>query len=1037
MSKLIIDLNSILSACILVGKDPDGYMVNDELINTWEYGYDIFLVSLRRTLIDLSVVPKDIIGVLDATASRQKRQRIYPPYKTHRVARAPEYYVQFKELVAKASLFIKELGGGIITVKAMEADDVIAHIAPKLEAIIWSRDKDLLSIGAPMWLDNSLYDKATCQDKFGGIPRKYIRLYRTLVSDAGDFGPGMGAQGFGHKAFMALFTKYGEQGLNNLIDIINEGAFDELIADAEDLPRLKKIIESKENVAITWKLAAWLPIRDHQLNYDFGYVHNADCESYEEDFAEYYNTIVLVTKYNFDQMARQIRYLAGESRYITLDLETDTPPESKAWIEAIKQNFTRPPVNVDVLSSYIVGCSLTLGENSNRTFYFSVAHADTANIESKQLKDLVMSLGKPIIAHNAGGFELPVLYNNWGVMPEDVYCSLIAAKYVDENNLVGLKKLSKSWLKYIQTDYNTITGGLGMSELTAEHVLDYGADDAIMTAALFNIFEMIMDIEHTFDIYAEVEQQPMYLGARAFVNGVNVDLTALNKLKEEDKLIYDENMRIIQEYLLSTSWPGATFIPISEFSAKEIKRAYKIFHHGKILKTGFRRIDKLAKLMDDEQLSEFVSNEELEKLNFYLEENFQPDIEFKPGSPKDKKKIVYEIMGAPVRFRKMITDIQRKTGQQQGNIVTDEDAIKWAMLDVGDNEKKVLNAVLRCLNYITRKGLYYSAYPYLTHWKDGKLHPGLRQSSTTSRRYAPVGPNVNQLPKRSEEGRKIRKCIVPHKPGALIISPDFSGQELRLGAEITHDANFLSCYMGNKRKDLHSVTAFSIAQKQGNEFDSYEEFEEALRNEHHELHKLAKAYRTVKAKPTNFLSQYITIGGGIHTLSKKLQVSEADAELFLKAKAEAFPGIDIWKEARGRQIRRQGYAETMLGARKHIAALLHKLDADYVLRSALNFEIQGSGAEMLKLVLGRAEEAELIGKYDCCFYFPVHDEPCWSVDAPDIINFCKDFHPMMIHKYADMKVPLESSLGIGPNFCDLTDVPWDGVEEFLKSNNYI
>ena len=182
---------------------------------------------------------------------------------------------------------------------------------------------------------------------------------------------------------------------------------------------------------------------------------------------------------------------------------------------------------------------------------------------------------------------------------------------------------------------------------------------------------------------------------------------------------------------------------------------------------------------------------------------------------------------------------------------------------------------------------------------------------------------------------------------------------------------------------------------------------------------------------------YITIGGGIHTLSKKLQVSESDAELFLKAKAEAFPGIDIWKETRGRQIRRQGYAETMLGARKHIAALLHKLDADYVLRSALNFEIQGSGAEMLKLVLGRAEEAELINKYDCCFYFPVHDEPCWSVDAPDIINFCKDFHPMMIHKYADMKVPLESSLGIGPNFCDLTDVPWDGVEEFLKSNNYI
>jgi len=569
MSKLVIDLNSILSASILVGTDPEGIQLNDKIINTCDYGYNIFLTSLKSVLENLHIVPKDIIGVFDARDSRHKRKLIYPQYKQHRIAREPEYYTEFNNLMAQATQFIKELGGGVISAKLYEADDVIAHIAPKLDAVIWSRDKDLLSIGVPMWLDNYLYTSDTCEDKFSGILRKYIRLYRALVNDPGDFGPGMGAAGFGEKAFIKLLKTFGEHGLDLLTELINGHALNELEEDVKELSILQKVIDSQGNIYITWELAAWLPIKDHQLIYDFGFVHDSSCQTFDIDFADYYNTTTLVTAENFKQISRQIKSLATESRYIAIDIETGTPAESKEWIKNIKENFSRPPIQVDVYSSGLVGCSLTLGENSNRTFYFSIAHANTNNIESNDLRGLVMLLGKPLIAHNAGGFELPVLYKEWGVWLPDVYCSQIAAKYVDENARVGLKKLTKEWLGYTQTEYTEVTQGNDMAALSAEHVLAYGADDTIMTAALFNIFEMIMDIEGTFDIYADVEQDTMYMVAHAFNSGVAVDLGVLSRLEKADRAEYFKNFQIIHNYLLDTNWPGAQFEPLADFSAKE------------------------------------------------------------------------------------------------------------------------------------------------------------------------------------------------------------------------------------------------------------------------------------------------------------------------------------------------------------------------------------------------------------------------------------------------------------------------------------
>lgn len=1025
MSYLITDLNSIASSAMLVGKDPDRYKAGGEDIPTFDYGYGNFIKTFRKTLDVLDIKPHQVIGVFDARKSRKKRQKIYSEYKAHRVPRPDEYYEEFNKLMDEIKRLIRHLGGIIVSVRQMEADDVIAHIAPKLpNSIIWSKDKDLLSIGTMMYLDGQLYTEDSCDDRFLGLDRKYVPLYRTLVSDSGDFGPGMGAKGFGEKAFLNMWASWGDEGLDSMIDIIENKNIKSLAEDVGELTALSKIIDSEKNVYTTWKLANWLPIEDHKLVWEPGYVHTFDNDL---DFVESYGTQTLITEDNFDSLKNVIKEHILESPFVALDIESDVYEESLEWIAAIQANIRKDAMRVDVLESQLCGLAITVGDNSQHTYYFSVCHKDTNNIESEKLRDFLVPLlsGRQVLCHNASGFELPVLKKNWDIWLPNVHDTQIAAGYVDENDWVNLKHLSKKNFHYNQQSYESVIGDDdGMSDKTGEEVLSYGCDDTIMTAALYNFFRVVMLIEGTFNVFDMVESDSQYLTAYAFVNGVNCDLKVLEDLKEKDEELYDKNYEVIEKYLIEIGWDGAVFLPIKDLTAKEIKRAVYMMT-GEVFKTSFRKIEKVIEAINKkypegpEEFTNLLVEGDLDAINLHIADNFMPTVEFKTNSPKQVSTLLYEYMQVPIRYRNKLTDLQRENGQDEGAPSTDEDSIKWAMeRDTNDEEKTVLKSLLACKAARTRNSLYYNPYKYLVHWSDGKLHPSLKQASTTSRRFAPTGPNVNQQPKRKEEGKKIRRCVVPHKPKATIISPDFTGQELRLGAHASQDANFLACYIGDNLKDLHSITGFAINEKQGYEYEDEEAFIEAVKGEK----PLAKKYRG-KGKDTNFLAQY---GGSSFTLGKKLIVDEDEAQKFLDARAAAFPELTQWAEDYTNLVLEQKYAETLLGARKHV----HKLigvdgsSINHILRSALNFRIQSSAAEMTKLVMGRIWRSGILNRYDAVFYFPVHDELCFSVANCDLEDFCRELRPLMESQYADMIVPIISSLAVGPNFGELKERDW-------------
>jgi len=998
--RLVIDLNSIgirlFTAC------------GDAAIAARE-----FYKELRDHLDTFDLAPRDVVIVEDGKNSRKQRQRLLSTYKQHREKKPAEFYKELRELFKDIRLTMRDLGGLHVVADGYEADDVIYKIVQRVPSVVWTNDKDMLGLDTAVIYAGDIYTEYTPD-------RRFTRLRRTLVGDYGDFGSGSGAKGFGKKAWEKLVSTFGSDGLEILETLLEERRLREIEEDVDDMPELRRLLDSEDWLYKMWELTGPVDIKDSKIKVRAGLVKGSDCNTYERTFSEYYADVRLVDDSN---ELKEILRLSRGLDYISFDFETDVPEESHVWLANIDRNFDRPPIRVDVFASYITGCSVTVGKNLHRTFYIPIAHADTENIAIDDLKSLLTGFDCAMVAHNATGFELPVAYNNFGVWLNDVHCSAIAAKYVDENMSNSLKSLTGKLLGYKQMTYEEVTKGRGMSELTGEEVLKYGADDATVTAALMNYFEFMMMLEGTLDVYLNVERDAGYLTAKALVDGVSVDLSVLDKLRKADKAEADKAIEIINKYLMKVGWPGSRFIPFDEITPAAVKNAGRIVT-GVPLKTLVRKPEKLAELIEHPDLKQCVLDWNVEALNQLCLEHFEPAVEFNIGSSKQKAELMYseKYMDIPVRFYNKLTDRQRAFGLSKGNECTDESAIKWAIKDLGEDDEraKVLQAILRVMNFRTRDSLYYSSYKHLVHWKDGKLHPNLRQSATTTRRFAPSGPNVNQLPKRSEEGKKVRACVVPHHRDAVIIAPDISGQELRLGAWASQDENFLSCFLGEEKKDIHALTGIGICHELGKEFTDYNEFMVELDNGD----KKAKEYRTT-AKGVNFLSQYSDSDGGAYTLYKKLQIEEDMADKFLRAKDKMFPGVVEWKKRRGLFIRKHGYALTMLGAKRHLARLLRVSDnVGHVLRSGVNFEIQGSASEMTKMIMGRVWKSGILDRYDAMFYFPVHDELVFSVAKKDLEAFCRELYPLISAKYADMGIPVESELAVGPNFAEVASRPW-------------
>lgn len=1090
MNRILLDLSSLCWTSLYAGVDKEhGVKVHHEgkeiLVNSAQYGYENAMNIVAAAMRHTGVVPSGIVIVEETGSSTSYRRGLYEGYKTKATTRPELAYTQFTELKRMIKESLRDVGAIHVVQPNIEADDIIAYLVEHLqgEITILSNDGDLAALLAPnvkMWKGGQLVE----DNPFGPFPSRYIRLYKALVGDASDTYPG--AKGFGDKAFLNMALAFGEEGLDAFIDLLEkEETFfrrngkirGEWLAtlqeDVAEFPPLQKVIDNIDTVVRCWMVAKLYTDKvdtvQQPLQWTAGMVKEGH---FDERLRPFSQQMRLVTSENYTRAYDFLKSKVESTPWFALDIETSVPQASKDWLEAGDRDN-----KLDVFGSELTGCSITFGSNGQYTWYMSVDHADTPNITSEEARRMVALIpsDKLVVVHNAS-FELPILYKHWGAQQQDngwhgflpnVIDSAIMSSYVDENKSQGLKQNSKLHLDYDQTDYDTVTEGkkYQMNELTGEHVFHYGADDTICTLALANYFRLRMEVEETWDVFMEVEQLPAYVCALAFHQGTKFSLQKMKELEREDAETYEAHERKLHQFLIRKGWEGSEFKPFTALDAPSIKEAARLIL-GDEFKTAVRTPDKLFTLIealdheDAPLLAKFMRDGNLAQINDWGKRCFKVDKVLDMDSPKAMRAFLYDLLDLPVRIVNPPTPNERRekpdlaaactrhrriqSGSQseapltaaehellKQKAKTDDTAIDFALvMDCEDKQeaKAVLEAIKTMKRCATRSKMFYKPYANLLHWKDQKIHGQMGQSRTVTRRFAPNDPNLAQLPKKGE-GVKFRECFLPHHRDAVIVSIDFNGQELRQGAAQSGDANMLACYIGDHKKDMHSLTAAGAMKakwgaaklaelraqygKEGD--DDYTLFMRLRKCEDKVVAKMASTLRT-ESKSCNFLAQY---GGQAAKLSETLVIPVQDAEAFLQAKQAAFPEYEAWKARVERETQQLGYVKTPMGARRHLRESLISEEwgvADKAMRQSANFKIQGASAEQTKLAMARLWSSGALLRLDMVFFAPIHDELVWSVHRDHVLESIKVVHNAMTQPYGDLDIPFLGSVSLGPNF---------------------
>lgn len=1057
---LIIDTSSIAKASYFAGKDSEfGWEIefNEKKVwvNGYQHGWENFLNYMHSALRELEAQPTDCIFVLEGAHGTTIRRNIFAGYK-QREPRPQEQLDEYNKLEARIQEFFSRMGACFVRQDGVEADDVICYLAKNLKGhrVVLANDGDMLALMKPGEVDVRYQSKIANpkENALGPFPVAFNQIYKALVGDKSDTLPG--AKGIGDKGFLDLFVMCEEDGMTALAKIIEDGNWDEIREDAKQVKLLQKILDSGDLVRRCYKAAAFF---DHLVNqpgkpliWEPGIVlEKPEGEVPDARWDGFYQKRTLVHSGNFAQlMASDVFTQIRRSAWISVDIESATPPESDEWLRAVnEQDEEDAPKGIDIMGQEIAGVGFTFGPNQQHTLYLTVDHKTDKNLTREHLYlflDKLIKADKDIrfCVHNSS-FELVVFFNNlieyigenpdWdcGFLPR-VDDTLFMASYVDENVKIGLKPQAKLRLNYDQVSYEEVTQGRKMNQLTPQEVFAYGTDDTIVTSALRNHYQHILELENTFDLCRDVEIDAAYLVAAGMVTGFDFNRETMRKQEQRDDKRYAAAWAKVRAYLVAQKWDGVE-MATPTLEPASIKETFRLVT-GRDLETKVRTPSKIVDLMRNEDGAEtlaelfaqaIAANGDMQHVDAYARKFFKGEPNLNVDSPKQMAKLLYETMALPIRVRNKPTaaDKAQYGRKAEGSPKSDALAIASAKFHDKDSHGEAVD-VLESLHEMravaTLRKMFYKPYRYLRHWKTGKVHGSAGQCMTATRRFAPSKPNSAQWPK-GEKG-DFRDNVVPHHNDAVVVALDFRAQELRVIADSSGDDAMTSCFVGDNKRDLHHLTGVAIAQKKIDPEITYDWFATVVDDESHPMHKQIKATRK-KAKTTNFASEY---GAMAPKMAETLMVSQEEAQSYLDAKHSTFHRAEEWKADEVIPMaKKRGYALTRLGGRRHLAEQLASEDwgtRARAERQAVNFEIQGSCAEMTKKAMGRIWRAQLLVRFDAQFIAVVHDELVFSVSREDCVAFTQELHALMTQRYADMTIPIESSIGIGHNFGQLIEI---------------
>lgn len=905
------------------------------------------VVNMLKSLIS-QVEPSHIAVVFDAKG-KTFRDELFEQYKSHRPPMPDELRSQIQPLHA----IIKALGIPLISVEGVEADDVIGTLAVQAakegkHVLISTGDKDMAQlvndhIMLINTMNNTLLDREGVIEKYG-IPPELVIDWLALQGDSSDNIPGV--KGVGEKTALALLQGIGSiktiyENLDKVAELSFRGAktfAPKLLAEKEmaDLSYLLATIKTDVELDVTHDQLTTSPQDHDKLVELFG----------KYEFKKWLNEVMngtnpvttstkerIPTNYEVTQAVEKTENIAkveiDRSKYETVTTETQLTKWIKK-IQAEKLVAVDTETNaLDVMSAELVGISFGLA--SGEACYIPLTHKEEVSEQAGQ---------GDLFAKNTAMVGYELVKNQL-----DLTACLAQLKPILEDEQI--KKIGQN-IKYDLTVF-------------ANHGIEV---QGVAFDTMLESYTQNSTGRHNMDDLAE-----RYLGHKTIAfeeiagkgkNQLTFDKIALDVASEYAAEDADVTMKLHQ-----TLFPELEKTPtlLKLFNEIEIPLVRVLSH-----------IERNGVLIDPQKL--LAQSQEIEQRLAEVEAEVHQAAgqEFNLASTKQLQEILFEKLGLPVK---------KKT--PKGAPSTNEEVLE----ELAQEGHIVPKLLIEHRGLSKLKSTYTDKLPQMINPKTGRVHTSYHQAVTATGRLSSSDPNLQNIPIRNEEGRRIRQAFIARE-GYKIVAADYSQIELRIMAHLAHDEGMLKAFA--EGKDIHRSTAAEI-------------FGVSLEEVTNEQRRNAKAI--------NFGLIY---GMSEFGLSNQLGISRQEARTYMDAYFNRYPNVLQFMTDIKAKAAEQGYVETLLGRRLYLPEIkssngMRRKAAE---RVAINAPMQGTAADIIKVAMIGIDKM-IFGDENIKMIMQVHDELVFEVKAERVDHYSQLIKAEM-EKAIKLHVPLIADVGVGDNW---------------------
>ena len=887
------------------------------------------VLNMLKSLIS-QVQPSHIAVVFDAKG-KTFRDEMFEQYKSHR----PPMPDDLRKQIQPLHDIIRALGIPLLVIEGVEADDVIGTLAvaaskANQKVLISTGDKDMAqlvddNIMLINTMNNTLLDREAVIEKYG-IPPELIIDYLALMGDSADNIPGVA--GVGEKTALGLL-----QGIGSMAEIYaNLDKVAELtIRGAKKLG--DKLLAEKEMADLSYRLATIktdvaLDITPEQLT--LGASNNDQLTEYfgRYEFKRWLNEVMNGADSitnNSEQPTKINHYQA------TPALAQDNSDESLPAIQIDRSRYETLLTEAD-LNRWV--------EKLNQAKLFAL---DT---ETDNLDYMAANLvGISFALENGEAAYLPLQLDYLGAPKTlEKTTALTLLKPILENPTI--QKVGQNF-KYDLTIF--ARNGIDVQGV---------AFDTMLESYVLNSTG-----RHNMDDLAK-----RYLGHQTIsfeeIAGKGKNQLTFNQIQLEQAAEYAAEDADVTMKLQQVLWEKLSKEPTLE----------KLFKEMELPLLGvLSRMERRGVLIDSDALF-LQSNEIANRLNELEEQAYilagQP---FNLASTKQLQEILFDKLGLPV--------IQKTP---KGAPSTNEEVLEE--LAFSHELPKVL-VEHRGLSKL--KSTYTDKLPQMVNPQTGRVHTSYHQAVTATGRLSSSDPNLQNIPIRNEEGRRIRQAFIARE-GFTIVAADYSQIELRIMAHLSQDQGLINAF--TQGKDIHRSTAAEIFGVALDEVTS-----EQRRN----------------AKAINFGLIY---GMSAFGLSRQLGIGRADAQSYMDLYFKRYPGVQTFMHDIREKAKAQGYVETLFGRRLYLPDInssngMRRKAAE---RVAINAPMQGTAADIIKRAMIQLDQ-KLQNDPDIAMIMQVHDELVFEVRS-EKVAFYSELIKTQMESAADLVVPLIVDVGQGTNW---------------------